>query len=176
MLTFRERLTITTAFKNKSAALRHLKDQGLKISQGKLYNDANAGLLKVQPNGSILENDLEHYARTCIDVPPQVENDEDLLIQKTRLEVEKLQNQVRDQNCKYGIFIGQYIPRVEIEPMLANRLSVLEASLRHFVMELAEFVESDRVSEFMAIADKGLSICLNDLADTEQINLTYEAA
>ena len=50
------------------AVLTHLKEEGYKISNGKVYKDRDAGLLPLQADGTVLPSDVRAYAATL----PQV--------------------------------------------------------------------------------------------------------
>ena len=50
-------------FRNRIEALQHLQAQGYKIQKTNLYSDAQAGRLRLQPDGSITEKALERYIK-----------------------------------------------------------------------------------------------------------------
>ena len=55
---------MTEKHKNITSVVNWLVDQGYKIKKSKVYEDAKTGLLRVQPDKSILHADLRLYAGT----------------------------------------------------------------------------------------------------------------
>jgi hypothetical protein len=47
----------------RAEALRRLQAEGYKIGKSKLYLDCRAGLLRLQPDRSILKSDLDSYCQ-----------------------------------------------------------------------------------------------------------------
>jgi len=84
------------SFVNKYAVFVSLKEDGLKVGKSKLYKDAEKGLLRVQPDGSVLLSDVELYKRAYLTPRQKAGGDrhiEDLQKEKLEKEIKKLEEQ-----------------------------------------------------------------------------------
>lgn len=121
------------SYENRTAVVQHLQARGFKVGKSKIYEDAKSGLLRVQPDGTVLGSDLELYIKACLVGRRQPSNEGELARKKLELEVQKLENQVREQNLEYEKSIGKLIDRRDVELELAARAAVLSAGLETMV-------------------------------------------
>jgi len=174
-------------FKNRTEVLKYLKKQGYKIGKSKLYNDAAAGWLRVQDDGSILEKDLTRYIKRAglVKLSAIKKDQPDSLAQlKATHELEKLKEQIAELRFKREVAQGKYIPRDQFEMEIASRLVVLEAGLRHFIQSnLVEWVElaegkTSQVAALREAMNAGLDEQFNEFADMErfQVIITEDEA
>lgn len=134
------------AVANRLEVMKHLRREGFKIGKSKLYKDSAAGLLKIQPDGSVLERDIDRYVRVAgLKKPAEISDGELQILQKKKneMEVRKLEAQVSDLTFKQAVAQGRYIPRAEFEMEMAGRAGALDAGLRHrFLSECRDLVDA----------------------------------
>ena len=119
------------AFESRLAAVEWLKRQGYKIGKSKLYKDVKAGKLRMQANGSILEEDLKRYAKH-LTKPEEIASDEEsarLVRGKLEAEIRKLQEQIEQISFKNKILRGEYVERARVETEQAIKAAALRAGL-----------------------------------------------
>ena len=51
-------------FENLMAVVKHLNDKGYKIKKSKAYQDRKKGRIAIQPDGTVLQKDVDRYAKT----------------------------------------------------------------------------------------------------------------
>jgi len=133
-------------FKHRKEALVFLQREGYKIKQTKLYMDAKNGLLKMQPDGSITEKDLNRYIRRARLVKPAHLADhspiEALHQQEKEIEIKKKGHQADNLEFDLQVKKGRYIMREDHYLELASRAAALEAHLRYnFHLQRTALVE-----------------------------------
>jgi len=118
-------------FRNRIEALQHLQAQGYKIQKTNLYSDAQAGRLRLQPDGSITEKALERYIkRVGLTRPSEIADSGGLQAKKLALEISKLEEEYQERRFKNDIQEGKYLPRDQVYMELAGRAAVFEAGLK----------------------------------------------
>jgi len=123
--------------KNLTAAVQHLQDQGWKIKKSKVYNDAKAGLLRVQPDRTVARADLDSYILRAglektsqADVGGKIEQGQ---AERLELENEKLRKQVEKLEWELARDKGKYVAKEEVHVELAIRAGALEAGVKHWM-------------------------------------------
>ena len=133
-------------FRNRIEALGHLQAQGYKIKKSKLYEDAKAGFLRMQKDGSVFERDLERYVRRVgLEKPEELgaAAAADLQARKLGLEIAKLEEEYRERKRKNDVQEGRYMLREQVYMEIAGRAAVFEAGLKHAVdTRAAELLEA----------------------------------
>jgi hypothetical protein len=139
-------------FRHRIEALQHLQAQGYKIKKSKLYDDAKAGFLRMQPDGTVTEKDLERYVkRVGLEKPAEIFDAQagDLQAKKLALEISKLEEEYREKRRKNDIMDGKFMPREKVYMEIAGRAVVFEAGLKHALdTRAAELLEAlDAIAE-----------------------------
>jgi hypothetical protein len=139
-------------FRHRIEALQHLQAQGYKIKKSKLYDDAKAGFLRMQPDGTVTEKDLERYVkRVGLEKPAEIADAQagDLQAKKLALEISKLEEEYREKRRKNDILDGKFMPREKVYMEIAGRAVVFEAGLKHAIdTRAAELLEAlDAIAE-----------------------------
>jgi len=148
-------------FKHRMEALVFLQKEGYCTARGivqksKLYKDARDGLLKMQPDGSITEKDLNRYIRLARLVKHEKKvvktAVEELYQNEKKLEIERKEEQIKDLRFNRAVKQGRYLPIDDHYLELAARAVSLEAHLRFsFEMDRAALLD-----DILAAADRGL--------------------
>lgn len=117
---------------NRRQAVKWLQGKGYKLKKSKLYNDVKKGRLALQADGSILERDLERYAKGLQKFEEMAADGAsgELLRSKMETEIEKLREQVRQIKYKNQILQGEYVERARVETEQAIKAAALRAGLR----------------------------------------------
>lgn len=120
-------------FKNRLEVLKHLVGAGYKVSQGRLYKDAAAGLLTVQPDGTVFRSDVSDYIlRAGLEKianesgQPSVYAEEE-----ARERIRKLQNQNMDLEFRRAVEQGKFILKEEVYTQLAVKIGAFEAAMKY---------------------------------------------
>jgi tRNA splicing endonuclease len=170
------------SFGNKYAVFVSLKEDGLKVGKSKLYKDAEKGLLRVQPDGSVLLSDVELYKRAYLTPKQKAGSDADIdQLQKEKLELES--NRLREQIAKLvwdrEKEAGRYLLRSDFEMELAARAAVLETSLRQMAQTKAyDWIavckgEHSKAPDMAAMVTAEIGAVLNDYASTERFQVIF---
>jgi hypothetical protein len=167
--------------KTRAEALGWLRRQGYKCSRGKLYDDTAAGLLAVEPDGSIKIGELESYAlRAGLKISGASVRDELATAQaaKAKVELKILKQRAKRQRFDMDRLRGKYIRRDEWEQALAARASVLLHGLRHLAQSrAAELLEIGRANGPQALGDRlqdDIETLLNEYANRETFKLLLQ--
>lgn len=170
------------SFKNKKAAAKYLKDQGVRIGKSKLYKDAESGKLRVQPDGSVLLSDVDLYVKAYL-TPKQRAGDnydiEQLQKEKLELESEKLKEQIAKLAWDREKEAGRYLLRSDFEMELAARAAVLETSLRQMAQTKAyDWIavcrgEHSKAADMAAMVTAEIGAVLNDYAATDKFQVIF---
>lgn len=133
-------------FKNRSAVLRWLQDQGYKIESSKLYQDADDGLLVVQSDKSVLESDVLVYvfkadlkkkgSATLNSKALETEVEE-----KRREERKKAKVQREKMEFELAQAKGKYLLKTDVYAEIAIKIATLEAGLKnHFRTGVVDWI------------------------------------
>lgn len=119
----------------------HLKACGYKISKSKLYRDRDKGMIRVLPDGRVLESEVRGYASTLERIDGDIGDLNDIHAKKVSKEVERLDEQIAKLRFEREKEEGKYIPRKDFEAELAARAVVFEAGFRHlFNVKVREWI------------------------------------
>jgi len=171
--------------KNRSEALRYLQRRGYKISTGRFYQDAKAGLVEFEPDGTLAADKVELYARRRglerlgMDSAFNGELSE-LHELKLQREIEKLEWENKKRAFEYEREQGKYIPRELLELELASRAAVLDSQLRTKIRarakEWAVLVKGrvENVPELVTDAHLMLDQAMNEFARMDRFTVIFE--
>ena len=172
-------------FKNRLEVLEYLQDLGYGIQKSKLYLDCNAGILRMQPDKSILESAVQDYIRhpesglvKAAELGEKKEA-EDLSMEKLRLEVENQRIKNKDLQLKLDKELGKYLPRDDFEMELASRAAVLDSGIRHGVtVKAAELIlmvggDQEKRADFLKTFQLLLDEQLNRFASTQTFQVMF---
>ncbi len=123
------------AFRNLSAVLVHLQDDGYKIQKTKLYDDKKAGLITVQPDGSVRQDDVLAYVAK-VDLKKTSDNGgqlDALNAQEKKLQIQKLQAQTEKYEFDLEKEKGNYIPKSDARMEFAIKIGVFESGFKNLV-------------------------------------------
>lgn len=170
-------------FENRLEAHKFLQRRGYKIGKSKFYNDVKNGLLRIQPDGSVLKSDLDSYIKRSGLVQPDMDRDaeeaEQLYRQKLQKEVEKLDWENKRRQFEYEKELGRYIPRSDFEAEMAARVAAHEARLRNMIRERAmEWIwtvngDPQRAQDLMEQMGQDLNDLFNELARMDQFQVVF---
>ena len=169
--------------KNRLEAMKRLRREGFKIGKTKLYKDSSDGLLRIQPDGSVLEKDIDRYVRISgLKKPAEISDAELQVLQKKKneMEVKKLEAQVSDLTFRQAVAQGKFIPRAEFEMEMAVRAGALDAGLRHrFMSECRDLVDAvggdvSLVPILQEMLGKMLDEALNEYASLDNFQVIIE--
>ena len=125
-------------FSNRLEALKQLTRLGYKIKKSKLYKDAKDGLLKLQPDGKVLEKDLDRYARLARLEKPAGKsgaNIDDVLAETAGATLKKIQEQIKDLELKNEVAIGKYVEKSLVDMEMASHIAVINAGFDQVISE-----------------------------------------
>jgi hypothetical protein len=170
------------AFSNKYAVYMSIKEDGLKVSKSKLYKDADKGLLRVQPDGSVFLSDVELYKRAYLSLKQKAGGNkviEDLQKEKLEKEIKKLDEQNAKLAWDREKESGKYLLKSDFEMELAARAAVLETSLRQMASTKAyEWIaicrgDYTKSADMAAMVTAEIGAVLNDYASTERFQVIF---
>lgn len=155
-------------YKNRRQVFLYLKKCGYRISEAQFYRHVDAGKLRVEPDGSVLEVQVANYVENHLAV--SLESLQDI---KAKKEIEKLDEQIAKLRFEREKDMGKYIPRKDFELELASRALVFENGFRHlFATQAQEWIsflggKPDRLAEFLRMLNQALDEQLSSYATTK---------
>lgn len=171
---------------NRKAVLEYLNENGYSISQGKLYGHAKKGLLRLQPDKSVLMSSVEAY----INNPDsglvkhaesgQTEEDQKKCQRKFDLELSILGRKDEREKFAFDRELGKYLPRDEFEMEMAGRAAVLDSGLTYWIKSnIAEWIQlcggsQDKRSELLKELLAGKDERLNNFASTDSFSVMLQ--
>ena len=117
-------------FKNRKEALTWLQSRG-QISQGKFYQDCDAGLISVAPDKSVSKYQVMEYAEKVFGYTRQTAPLADMSEKKARLEVEKLEQELQRMKLANRKEDDNWLHKEEAWGQLAALIGTLRDALRH---------------------------------------------
>ena len=169
----------TPVFSSLLEVLKHLDKAGFRISKSKLYRDKDKAMIRVNPDGSVPETEVRAYASTLERKDGNIDDLSDIHAQKTKKEVEKLEEQIAKARFEREKEEGKYIPKKDFEAELAARAATLDAGFRHLfnsrVREWVNLVNGDvkKSADFLQDLNNSLNELLNQYAVTDSFNVIF---
>ena len=188
----RRNVTEPARFKNRLEALEYLQGQGYKIKKSKLYQDVKAGILRVNPDGTVSLSQIQKYLddprsglmRLLTDATGalhQSEEMEDLqrkkLFYETRIQEEKLRLMEFSREKEDG----KHISREAIEMEFASRAAAFDAGLKHAIARnVNKWIilvggSVTRVDELIDQIHQDVDSMLDGLANMERLTIEFVA-
>lgn len=170
------------SFKTRIEALAYLQRQGYKIKKSKLYKDTQDGRLKLQPDGSVLESDLNRYIRRTNLAKPSETPESDAsntLLERAKQEVIKYKHQNQLLELQLAEKLKQVISREDFEMEFAGKVGILLSGLRNMIFSMAgdwAEIASNHAegSQFLAERiNKDLDIIFNDFANIGKFRVVF---
>jgi len=125
----------------------YLTSAGWKVKKSKLYQDKKKGLLKMQPDGTVLKSDADTYAAAYLapaDAAPDKDDDGTLELKRDLIKAElEVKQQLAERNrLRLERERGEVVPRDEVDKILVATASVLRSGLRQWIyVKMGELVE-----------------------------------
>jgi hypothetical protein len=151
---------------NILAVEKYLVNAGWKVKKSKLYADKKRGLLKMQPDGTVLKADADTYAAANLapaDAAPDADDQETLRIKRETLAVDLATKQLIQERTLLRMKrdSGELIPRAEMDQVLVAAVTVLRSSMRQWIYtkmpELVDLTGGDPTK-----VELGIHFFLND--------------
>lgn len=172
-------------FKNRLEILEYLQDLGYSVQKSKVYNDCNAGILRMQPDKTILESAVQDYIRhpesglfKAAELGKKKEA-EDLTLEKLRVELHNQTLKGEDLQFELDKKRGKYLPRDDFEMELASRAAVLDSGIRHGVtVKAAEMIllvggDQEKRADFLKTFQLILDEQLNRFSSTQTFQVMF---
>ena len=123
------------AFKNRLEAFRWLKKSGYKVGRQKVYDDADLGVLAVQPDKTVLISDVQDYARKNLEFSKDTDPKEMDPDRRIRLERESdlLAIKIKRQNFEHEREVGKYVLKDDVRTEQAVKLNTLREGFKHLI-------------------------------------------
>jgi len=156
--------------KNRLAVVKYLAGQGYKAKRQKVYDDARAGLLKIQPDGSVRVNDVVAYiALAGLKRVKTAEGElDDLHKKEKQLQIECLEVKRDRETFNLEKDQGAYIAREDHEVQMAALAGLMEQTVR----QALRFVLEDTIL-MAGGSTKKLQTCLD--AANRRLDESYNA-
>ncbi|MCP3941682.1 MAG: hypothetical protein GY710_09410 [Desulfobacteraceae bacterium] len=168
------------SFPSLRSVLIHLENTGFKISKSKLYRDRDKGMIRVNPDNSVLETEVRAYASTLERKEGDIGDLNDMHAQKTAKEVESLELKVKKQQFDFDREQGKYLPRKDFEAELAARAVIFETGLKHlFNTRVGEWIalvggKPDKAPDLLQLLHNSLETELSNYATTSTFQVMFE--
>lgn len=121
-------------FANRKQALNWLRAQGYKVSQGKFYQDCEAGFPALHRDGTVSRYQVMQYGQQ-IDVSARSVPQFDQSARREDLEIRKLEAEVKEKELKARREDSRWMNREDAWAAVAALLSTLQGGIRHHLHE-----------------------------------------
>lgn len=166
-------------FTDRKAVLAYLDKQGYKIKKTKLYEDARKGILKVEPDGRVLEIAVRAYMGT---LDKKVTGDPaEKTAQKIDEEIKGLKLKNERQQIELDALRGKYILQSDVEMELISRIVIFDSCFRTFInTQTPALIDAcagnrTRTKEVQDMLNRELDKLLNAMADVDKFQITFQA-
>jgi len=166
-------------FTDRAAVLSYLEKQGYKIKKTKLYRDAQKGLLKIEPDGSVLEIAVRAYMAAL--AKKDIEDPAAKTAQKIDEEIRGLKLKNERQQIELDVLKNKYIERDEAVFEFCAKFSILREYLRYFITTqtpaLIDLCRGDQTcsSAVMDLLNPEIHNMFNRIAKTDRFEVTFVA-
>ncbi|QQG66348.1 hypothetical protein [Desulfobulbus oligotrophicus] len=121
-------------FANRKQALNWLRAQGYKVSQGKFYQDCEAGFPALHRDGTVSRYQVMQYGQQ-VDVSTRSETRFDQSARREDLEIRKLEAEVREKESKARREDSRWLLKEDAWAAVAALLSTLQDGIYHHLHE-----------------------------------------
>lgn len=163
---------------------RWLTANGWQISQRQFYDHVKEGKLPRDGSGKFTVRRAQKYARTFLRRTETgktlAEDDSALAREKLQAEIKLKQTQERRESHRLSVEQGKYLPRDEVETMLAARAAILDADFEHLAYtkapELVALVGGDpsRTDQLLQALLSARDEWLNRYATTREFDVEFQ--
>jgi hypothetical protein len=166
-------------FGSTRQVLQHLDSAGYKISDSKIYRDKQAGLLRVNSDGSVDEAEVRAYASTLQRRGGNIDDLSDIHQRKADKEVSLLELKEKKLRFELDKDMGRYIPRGDFELELAARAVIFGTGLKHRVRsKITEWValvagKSEKGADLMECIEAEIEAELSEYATTQTFQVMF---
>lgn len=167
-------------FKNRKEALAWLHSKNIQISQGKFYQDCEAGKITVHPDKTISKFQVAEYGERLTgqyrQAPPSMDMDD----KKRRLEIEKLEQEVEKGKLANRKEDDKWLYKEDAWAQMAAIIGTLRDSLRHQLhvgtAALIHVAAGDpgRGPEVYETAEELISRAFNEVVNSGKIEGVFE--
>ena len=167
------------SFPNRLVAVKKLQDAGYKISDAQFYRHCEKGMVRINPDGSILESEIRGYAVNLKRVTGNIQDLNNLQSQKTKKEVEKLRLQNAKLRFDQEKEEGKYILRADLYSELASRAAVFDTGFRHtFNVCVREWIalvggKPEKSADLLQALNQALDEQLNSYATIKTYHILF---
>ena len=152
------------AFENLMEAFRFLEKENYKIKKSKVYKDRDSGLIRVNPDGSVLESEILKYAadQGLQKIAGDLGDSKLAVLQeeKTKAELERIKIQTEKNRFEMERDQGKYVLRAEVETFFALTVGAIDSAIKNLIQ---------------ASASKWLAACGADVSKTSLFIDLYNA-
>jgi len=166
-------------FDNIYQVVEHLDAAGFRISKSKLYRDKDKNKIRINPDGTVPETEVRAYASTLERKEGDIGDMSDIHAQKTKKEVEKLEEQISKARFERELQEGKYIPKKDFEAELSARAMVLETGIKHmFNMRVREWIamaggKAEKSADLLQQMNEALDAQLTEYANTDRYQVMF---
>jgi len=170
------------AFPSLRAVVKHLTDAGFKVSKSKISRDKTKNLIRVNPDGTVLESEVRAYTGGLERKSGSIVDLNDVHSRKADKEIEKLDEQISKYRFEREKEQGKYIPKKDFEFELAARAAIFDSGFRHaFNMRARSWIalvggKPEKAADFLEDLNQMLDEQLTTYATTKvyQVMFTKE--
>ena len=158
-------------FKSVMALVAWAKENGWKLEKSMAYNHVKKGMLRVQPDKSVLGPDARVWLLAMVE--RDVMDAADLGAEKLHLEIRNLEIKAQKSAFELDRMRGQYLPKNDFERELAGRAVVLDSGLRRmFASEAGRMIalvsgKGEKSPELVAFLNEALDDLFRTYASQE---------
>lgn len=163
-------------FKNRKQALLWLRGEGYQISQGKFYQDCDAGFPRVHKDKTVSKFEVLQYGQRLVAEPivaPDFGESQDLKNKKLKLDVERLERDADRES-------GRWLLKEEAWGAIATLFSNIQDSLKHhFNIDQGKLVylaggDHARSAELYEACEELIVKAFNDVCASDSIVGVFE--
>ncbi len=172
--------TTGPSFPSLLSVVDHLNKAGFRISKSKIYRDKDKNQIKINKDNSVLETEVRAYASTLERKEGNLDDLNDIHIQKTTKEVIKLEEQIAKLKFDREKDEGKYILKSDFEAELASRSAIFDIGFRHaFNLHAREWIaivsgKPDKSAEFLQSLNTVLDEQLTGFASIKTFQVLFQ--
>jgi len=172
--------TTGPSFPSLLSVVDHLDKAGFRISKSKIYRDKDKNQIKINKDNSVLETEVRAYASTLERKEGNLDDLNDIHIQKTTKEVIKLEEQIAKLKFDREKDEGKYILKSDFEAELASRSAIFDIGFRHaFNLHAREWIaivsgKPDKSAEFLQSLNTVLDEQLTGFASIKTFQVLFQ--
>lgn len=169
-------------FKSRIDVVNFLQQEGFKIKKSKLYQDADKGFLKVQPDGTVRHSDVKDYI--LVAGLKKVDDKSGKLtaeqLQKVKNEDRKLQLTNEKLQFELDQLHEKYILKTDVQTEIAIKIGAMESGFKHLVrMKAADWIytvggDPNKAGILTDLMYAAYDELLNEFGNMEELKVTVQ--